>query len=128
MAYGDLLGTGHDGAAVQRCSGAAVNVWCTNTGGTAEGQIRNSWVIFSGTVGTVHALGVLLPRQPTTAKAPHVPYFDATPGGITIRPHKVTVHELWYSANDATCRPSIRATTVWAYVDGTFSPRTTVRH
>lgn len=115
MVYGDLNGTGQDVA--------AADIWCANTSGTADGQITNSSVIYSGAPGALHVLGVLRPRQPSAADLPHVPYF----AGLVIAPGRVTAHELWYAAADPTCCPSIHATTVWTYTDGKFSPRTTVQ-
>ena len=106
---------------------AALDVWCTNTGGTAEGQIDNSWVIYAVESGTLRVLGTLVPQQPSSAKPPHVPYFESEPEGILIQPGKITVHELWYASGDGTCCPSIRATTVWTYTDGVLRPTSTTR-
>jgi hypothetical protein len=37
------------------------------------------------------------------------------------------VHEIWYRPDDATCCPSIKATTVCRYVHGAFAPVSTVQ-
>src|ERR1035437_3418035 len=66
VTYGNLSGTGQDDA--------AVNVWCTNTGGTADGQIADSWVIFTAHVGSLRVIGTLVPQQPSNATLPHVAY------------------------------------------------------
>jgi hypothetical protein len=117
VVYGELQSGGQDVA--------ALDVWCTNTGGTAEGQIENSWVIYAVESGTLRVLGALLPQQPSSAKALHVPYFESDPKGILIQPGRITVHELWYASGDGTCCPSIRATTVWTYADGVLRPTST---
>ncbi|MGO9583818.1 MAG: hypothetical protein ACLP36_13550 [Acidimicrobiales bacterium] len=117
VVYGELQSGGQDVA--------ALDVWCTNSGGTAEGQIENSWVIYSVASGTLRVLGTLVPRQPSSPKPPHVPYFESDPKGILIQPGSITVHELWYASGDGTCCPSIRATTVWTYADGVLRPTST---
>jgi hypothetical protein len=118
VVYGDLNGTGGDVA--------ALNVWCSNTGGTADGQIQNSWVVFSADSGTLTVIGVLVPQQPADANLPHVPYFNSGPGGIAIASGSITVEELWYAPSDETCCPSGKATTVWTLAHGAFTPTTSM--
>ncbi len=110
VVYGDLTGRGQDEA--------ALNVWCDNGSGTADGQLANSWVVFSGATGTLQVIGTLTPQQPSNPNSPHVAYFNVTAGGIVVAPGKITVHELWYGSQDPTCCPSVQATTVWTYADG----------
>ena len=117
VVYGDLRGSGQDVA--------AIDIWCANTGGTADGQVQNSWVIFAAAEPTSPVIGVLTPQQPTSAKLPHVPYFDD--GGIAIEPGRISVQELWYGPDDGTCCPTGRATTVWTLENGTLHPRTTIQ-
>jgi hypothetical protein len=116
VVYGDLYGTGQNVA--------ALNVWCANTGGTADGQLQDSWVIFADEAGTLQTLTTLTPQQPSTAGF-HVPFFDFDPGGIEIQPGQITVKEDWYGPSDATCCPSGQATTVWRVSGDAFTPTTT---
>jgi hypothetical protein len=116
--YGDLFGSGLDVA--------ALDVFCSNTGGTADGQIQDSWVIFTDTTGTLQTLATLTPQQRSTT-GDHVPIFTAEPGGIEIQPGKITVKEGWYGPNDDTCCPTGLATTVWTFANGRFAPSTTVQ-
>ncbi|MGH8979688.1 MAG: hypothetical protein ACRDWE_01520 [Acidimicrobiales bacterium] len=116
--YGDLYGRGHDVA--------VLDVWCSD-GGTAAAELADSLVVVADELGTLHVLDTLSPQQPASERAgPHVPYFDGSTGGVVIAPGSITVKELWYSARDATCCPSVHATTVWDVRGTTFSPRTTV--
>jgi hypothetical protein len=117
--YGDLFGPGHDIA--------ALNVWCDNTGGTADGQVQNSWVIYSMSAGRLRTIGTLTPQQPST-KDTHIPYFDGRPGGFKIKLKTITAKEIWYGSEDGTCCPSGRATTIWTYAHGAFTPKTTSLH
>jgi len=118
VVYGDLFGTGQDVA--------ALNVWCANTGGTADGQVQNSWVIFTDMARTLETLTTLTPQQHSTAGS-HVPFFDSDPGGIQIQPGHITVREAWYGQSDGTCCPTGQATTVWTFTRGAFTPVTTVQ-
>lgn len=118
VVYGNLYGTGQNVA--------ALNVFCANTGGTADGQVQDSWVIFADTAGTLQTLTTLTPQQPSTPGF-HVPIFDYDPGGIEIQPGQITVKEAWYGPSDMTCCPTGQATTVWAFSGGAFTPSTTVQ-
>lgn len=104
---------------------AALYVWCDNTAGTADGQRRSSWVIYVPGRSGPRPVGILSPRQPDAAAAPHVPYFDGNDGSIAMTPGRIVVHELWYTASDGTCCPTIRATTVWRYAGGRLRPVST---
>jgi hypothetical protein len=116
--YGNLIGG-------ERGYVAALDVWCSNTGDMAAGQLRDSWVIYTGTASGVRVIGVLAPQQPADPRA-HVPIFAVGRRAIDIRPGQVIVHESWYSRKDSDCCPSTQATTVWTYAGGKFSPKTTV--
>jgi len=114
-----FLSTVHDGALSTHQPVAALDVWCDNGGGTADGQLADSWVIEStaGAVPTV--LGVLTPQQPAAYIVDHVPYFDQ--GKIAIDGGRIVVHELWYGpAGDPTCCPSGRAVSVWSFQHSGF--------
>lgn len=119
VVYGDLYGTGQDDV-------AALNVFCSNTGGTADGQIQDSWVIYSDIAGALHTLTTLTPQQPSVADT-HVPIFSTEPGGIEIQPGEITVKEAWYGSSDSTCCPTGQAMTVWTFSKGAFTPTTTVQ-
>jgi hypothetical protein len=118
VVYGDLYGTGQQDV-------AALNVFCSNTGGTADGQLQNSWVIYGDMSGTLQTLTTLTPQQPSAADT-HVPIFSTEPGGIEIQPGEITVKEAWYGSSDSTCCPTGQAMTVWTFSKGAFTPTTTV--
>jgi hypothetical protein len=104
--YGNLGGDAHQEA--------AVDIWCDNGGGTADGQLADTWVIFADDASSPRVIGALIPQQPPNPNTPHVPYFD---GDLQMLPGRIITHELWYSPADGTCCPSGRATTVWTYSD-----------
>jgi len=105
---------------------AALYVWCSNTGGTADGQIQSSLVVYSWVSGQLSVLSTLTPQQPSYGGS-HVPYFDESSGGVTISPGSIMARELFYGGQVETCCPSGRATTVWTFSGNTFSPRTTIQ-
>jgi hypothetical protein len=105
---------------------AALFVWCSKTGGTADGQIENSLVIYSRVSGQLTVLSTLTPPQ-LSDDGIHAPYFDGSAGGITISNGSITTKELFSGGQDAVCCPSGRATTVWTFNGHSFSPSTTVQ-
>lgn len=105
---------------------AALNVWCSNTGGTVDGQIQNSLVIYTWVSGQLTVLSTLTPQQPPEGGS-HVSGFDTSAGGITISTGAITTQEAFYGPQDFTCCPTGRATTVWTFNGHTFSPSTTVQ-
>jgi hypothetical protein len=56
---------------------AALFVWCSNTGGTADGQIENSLVIYSWVSGRLTVLSTLTPQH-QSKDGTHVAYFDGS--------------------------------------------------
>jgi hypothetical protein len=106
--YGDL-GGGQQVAAVQ--------VLCSNQGGTAAGQLADSIVVFSGAGGKLHSLGVLTPQYRPHAPV-HIPFITVARVGAG---HIVTT-EYWYTSNDPDCCPSGRATTTWSWNGHRFTP------
>ena len=56
VTYGQLGGVG---------PAAAVDVVCSNNGGTADGQIRFAEVVFGGSATNARAVGLITPQQPT---------------------------------------------------------------
>lgn len=105
---------------------AALYVWCTNTGGTADGQIQNSLVIYEAAPGGPQAIATLTPRQ-RSVPGTHVPYFAASPSGVVIGTGSITTQEVWYGPKDPTCCPTGRSTTVWTFDGSSFSPSTTTQ-
>jgi len=107
VVYGDLAGNHHDNAGLQ--------VVCTNGGGTADGQLLWSWVIFSGRGARLSVLAVVFPRVQLPKEMP-------TLLQIAMRPGKLTAHEYFYGPYDGTCCSTGRATTIWTYTHGTLVP------
>jgi len=104
--YGDLGGTAGQVA--------ALDFSCTNGGGTADGELVNGFVVFSGESGKLSAVGVVTPQ------AQHPPSDPVSTVEITIAPGKITAHEFW-SLWDPT-EVGRWATTVWTYAHGRLSP------
>ena len=107
VVFGDLAGSGEDDA--------GLNVNCNNGGGTADGALLYSWVIFSGHGGRLSVVGIVTPRVQPREVLP-------TPLTIAIAPGKITAHEYFYGPYDATCCSTGRATTTWTYADGVLRP------
>jgi hypothetical protein len=103
VVFGDLAGSGEDDA--------GLNVDCNNGGGTADGALLYSWVIFSGRGGRLSAIGIVTPQVQPREVLP-------TLLTIAIAPGKITAHEYFYGPDDATCCSTGRATTTWTYADG----------
>lgn len=107
--YGDLLGA--DGDVV------GISVDCNNGGGTADGVLLNSFVIFRALSGHLSVVGVIKPQvQPA----------EVLPTDLLISIHRgsVTVREGFYGPMDATCCSTGRSTTTWTYSHGRLTPGT----
>jgi hypothetical protein len=113
VSYGQLGGVG---------PAAAVDVVCSNNGGTADGQIRFAEVVFSGSATNARAVGLITPQQPHQANVGHVPLL----GKVKWVNGRIVVAEAWYGPNDPTCCASGRATTTWAYRTGKLTAVHTV--
>ncbi len=113
VTYGQLGGVG---------PAAAVDVACSNNGGTADGQIRFADVVFSGSATSVRPVGLITPRQPHSSNVSHVPLL----GTVKWVDGRIVVAEYWYGPNDPTCCASGRATTTWAYRAGKLTAVRTV--
>jgi len=112
-AYGSL-GAGQQVAALQ--------VWCSNQGGTAAGQLAEGLIVFSGAGGGLHSLGTLTPRY-RPRSAVHIPFITVKGIGA----ERVVTTEFFYASSDADCCPSGRASTTWHWNGRSFTPgRTTV--
>jgi hypothetical protein len=113
VTYGQLGGVG---------PAVAVDVVCSNNGGTADGQIRFADVVFSGSATSVRPVGLLTPRQPHRSNASHVPLL----GKVKWVHGRIVVAEYWYGPKDPTCCASGRATTTWAFRTGKLTAVRTV--
>jgi hypothetical protein len=71
VTYGRLGGVG---------PAAAVDVVCSNNGGTADGQIRFADVIFGGSATSVRPVGLITPRQGHSSNVSHVPLLGKSSG------------------------------------------------
>ena len=112
IVYCDLNGDGKDEA--------AVGVYCSNGGGTADSILAYARVIFTAHGKTARVVGVI---RPLVRSAPDTP----TPllWVTRLERGKVSALEAFYGRHDSTCCPSGRAVTTWALVDGKLVPRTT---
>ena len=96
----------------------ALQVWCDNTGGTADGQLAEGIMVFDSPGGHPHLLGTLTPQHKTSAML-HIPFIAVN--RIETTGH-VAVTEFFYHLANATCCPSGRATTLWKWTGRTFIP------
>ena len=103
----------------------ALQIWCDNTGGTADGQLAEGIFVFDSPGGHAHLLGTLTPQHKTSAMV-HIPFIAVN--RIETTGH-VAVTEFFYNLANATCCPSGRATTLWKWTGRTFIPgRTKITH
>ena len=96
----------------------ALQIWCDNTDGTADGQLVEGIFVFDSPGGKAHLLGTLTPQHKTSAMV-HIPYIAVH--RIEATGH-VAVTEYFYNPANATCCPSGHATTVWKWTGRTFIP------
>jgi hypothetical protein len=96
----------------------ALQIWCDNTGGTADGQLAEGIMVFDSPGGKAHLLGTLTPQHKTSAMV-HIPYIAVN--RIETTGH-VAVTEYFYNPANATCCPSGRATTLWKWTGRTVIP------
>ena len=96
---------------------AALQIWCDNTGGTADGQLAEGVMVFDSPGGHAHLLGTLTPQHKTSMV--HIPYIVVN--RIETTGH-IAVTEYFYTPANATCCPSGRATTLWKWTGRTFIP------
>ncbi len=112
--YGDL-GGGRQIAALQ--------VWCSNQGGTAAGQLAEGLVVFSGAGGRLHVLGTLTPQYRPHPGHVHIPFVAVR----SIGAGRIVTTEFFYTGSDADCCPSGRALTTWHWNGHSVKPgRTTI--
>jgi hypothetical protein len=96
----------------------ALQVWCDNTGGTADGQLSEGIFVFDSPGGHAHLLGTLTPQLKGNPML-HIPFIAVN--HIETTGH-VAVTEFFYTPANATCCPSGRATTVWKWTGRTLVP------
>ena len=97
---------------------AALQIWCNNTGGTADGQLAEGIMVFDSPGGRAHLLGTLTPQHKTSAMV-HIPYIVVN--RIDTTGH-IAVTEYFYNPSNGTCCPSGRATTLWKWTGRKFIP------
>ena len=97
---------------------AALQIWCNNTGGTADGQLAEGIFVFDSPGGKAHLLGTLTPQLKGNPML-HIPFIMVN--HIESSGH-VAVTEFFYTAANPTCCPSGRATTLWKWTGRTFIP------
>ena len=97
---------------------AALQVWCDNTGGTADGQLAEGIVVENSPAGHPHLLGTLTPQLKGNPML-HIPFIAVN--HIESTGH-VAVTEFFYDSANPTCCPSGRAATLWKWTGRTFIP------
>jgi hypothetical protein len=95
-----------------------LQIFCANTGGTADGQLTEGIFVFDSPGGHAHLLGTLTPQLKGNPML-HIPYIAVS--HIESSGH-VAVTEYFYNAANATCCPTGRATTLWKWTGRTFIP------
>ena len=97
---------------------AALQVWCDNTGGTADGQLAEGILVFDSPGGHPHLLGTLTPQLKGNPML-HIPFIVVN--HIESTGH-VAITEFFYNSANPTCCPSGRATTLWKWTGRSFIP------
>jgi hypothetical protein len=98
---------------------AALEIWCSNQGGTAAGQLAEGIFVFTG-AGHPRFLGLLTPQyRPKESIPSHIPSLAVV--HIDIQGHIATT-EYFYTPANADCCPSGRASTIWKWTGHTFIP------
>jgi hypothetical protein len=101
---------------------AALQVWCSNQGGTAAGELAEGLVVFSGAGGRLHVLGTLTPQYHPHTRV-HIPFVAVK----SIGSERIVTTEFFYNGTDADCCPGGRALTTWHWNGRSFKPgRTTI--
>ena len=97
---------------------AALQVWCDNTGGTADGQLAEGILVFDSPAGHPHLLGTLTPQLKGNPML-HIPFIVVN--HVESSGH-VAITEFFYNSANPTCCPAGRATTVWKWTGHKFIP------
>jgi hypothetical protein len=103
---------------------AALQILCSNQGGTAAGKLAEGIFVFAD-AGQPRSLGLLTPQYRPEQLAPsYIPTMSVA--HIDTQGHIATT-EYFYTPADADCCPSGRASTIWQWTGRTFIPgRTTI--
>jgi hypothetical protein len=111
------LGTVTHGFLAHGFGVTALNILCSNQGGTAAGQLADGIFVFAS-AGQPRFLGLLTPqyREP---QAPHIPLMAVE--HIDTQGHVATA-EYFYTPSNADCCPTGRALTIWKWTGRTFVP------
>ena len=93
---------------------AALAFSCTNGGGTADGELLNGYVVFSGAESRLSVVGVV------TARARHPPSDPVSTVAVSIGLGRITAHESWslYEPKHPLSEVGYWATTIWTYANG----------
>ena len=97
---------------------AALQVWCDNTGGTADGQLAEGILVFDSPGGHPHLLGTLTPQLKGNPML-HIPFIVVN--HIESTGH-VAITEFFYDSANPTCCPSGSASTLWKWTGRSFIP------
>jgi hypothetical protein len=98
---------------------AALEVWCSNQGGTAAGQLAEGIFVFSS-ASQPRFLGLLTPQyRPKDSIPSHIP--SVSVAHIDTQGHIATT-EYFYTPANPDCCPSGRASTIWKWTGRTFIP------
>jgi hypothetical protein len=100
---------------------AALQVWCSNQGGTAAGELAEGLVVFSGAGGRLHVLGTLTPQYHPHTRV-HIPFVAVK----SIGSERIVTTEFFYNGTDADCCPGGRALTTWHWNGHSFKAGRTV--
>jgi hypothetical protein len=97
---------------------AALQIWCDNTSGTADGELAEGIIVFDSPNGHAHLLGTLTAQHKTSAIV-HIPFIIVNRIDTT---GQVAVTEYFYNHANSTCCPTGRAATIWKWTGHTFVP------
>jgi hypothetical protein len=108
VAYGDLLGDDGDEAAVE--------VYCSNGGGTAASNLEYALAVYTSRSGRLVSLGVLrAQRQDADQRSTLLSVATWAEGSVVVTEH-------YYRSADGTCCPSGIAETPWRWEGDIPSP------
>jgi hypothetical protein len=101
---------------------AVIYLYCSNRGGTADGELAFAAVVYTLKAHTLSVLGVLTPRQPLSPNASQVPSLSR----VTIRAGEVIAQEYWYAPGAGPAGEGQFARTFWKLRGGVLTPVRTV--
>ena len=92
---------------------ALVPIWCTNGGGTADGQLGQGLVVYHESRDGPAVTGIITTSQSNDQT---MAYFDDA--AIRIERGRITLEELFYGPDDSPCCPTGRAQDIWTIDNG----------